>query len=307
MLGCVGGVSFLLLASAWIPFFGPFLGLLIPLPFLYYSTKLGFYQGVKIAALATLIIGLVAGLIGHPQIVLLSVELGALGLVLSELFRRKLRAGQTIFFGTVFMLLLTLFFLFFMGLSKDMGPLEIMLDYLQSNLEAAIKTYKEMGVSQEDVVELQALAKAFMDGISRFYPSIMIISAGFAVWLNFVMAKPLFWMGKLEYPDFGPLDRWQTPDYLIWGVILSGFASLLSSGGIKLLAINALIVFSAVYLFHGISIILFFLNKYRVPPWIRISIYFIVFIQQLFLVVLVIAGVFDQWVDFRKIKRITDS
>jgi len=307
MLGCVGGVSFLLLASAWIPFLGPFLGLLTPLPFLYYSTKLGFYQGVKVSALAILTIGLISKLIGHPQVLLLSVELGSLGLALSELFRRRLRLGQTIFFATAFMLIMTFGFLFFLGLSRNMGPLEMMLNYLQSNLEVVIKAYEEMGMSQENVIELEALGKALMDSISRFYPSIMIIGAGFAVWLNFVIAKPLFRMGNLEYPDFGPMDRWQAPDCLIWGVIASGFAFLLSSGGIKLLAVNALIVVLTVYLFHGISIILFFLNKYHVPPWMRIGIYFFIIIQRLFLVVLALAGLFDQWVDFRKIHRSTNS
>jgi hypothetical protein len=35
----------------------------------------------------------------------------------------------------------------------------------------------------------------------------------------------------------------------------------------------------------------------------RIGIYFLIIIQQLFLAVLALAGLFDQWIDFRKIHR----
>jgi uncharacterized protein YybS (DUF2232 family) len=135
----------------------------------------------------------------------------------------------------------------------------------------------------------------------------MIIGTGFAVWLNVVIAKPLFHMGQLEYPDFDPMDCWQAPEGLVWVVIVSGFALFFLSGGIRLLAINALIILMFVYLFHGLSIVLFFLNKYRVPSWIRIGVYFLIIIQQLFLVLLALAGLFDQWIDFRKIRRRQES
>ena len=306
-LGCVGWAAFFLLASTWIPFVGPFFSLLTPLPFIYYSTKLGFQQGVKLAVLAIFIISIVAKLAGQAQFILFGLELGLLGLVLSGLFRWRLNLGQTIFLATVFMVLLGLGVLFFIALSRSMGPLEMILGYLQDHLRAAIEIYKEMGVPEEKALEFEAYGKAFMDTISQIYPSLMIIGIGFSVWLNVVLAKPLFRMGHLEYPDFVPMDRWQAPDVLVWVVIVSGFALFLSSGSIKFLAINTLIIMLAIYVFHGLSIILFFLNKYHVPSLIRVGIYFLVIIQQLFLVGLAFAGLFDQWIDFRKIHRRTDS
>ncbi len=303
VLGCVGWAAFFLLASALIPFAGPFFSLLTPLPFLYYSTKLGFFQGVKIGALSILIIALIAKLAGYPQFIILAAEFGLFGLVLSELFRRKVSLGQAVFFATAFMVLLGLAFLFYIALSKDMGPLEMMLNYLRDHLQVTIEAYKEMGVSQEKAVEFEAFGKAFVDTIAKIYPSLMIVGTGFAVWLNIVMARPLFRLGKLEYPDHFLMDRWQTPDHLVWGVIASGFALFLLSGGIQLFAVNALIIMMAIYFFHGLSIVLFFLNKYHVPPWIRVGIYILIMVQQLFLGVLALAGLFDQWIDFRKIHR----
>ena len=307
VLGCVGWGAFILVSSVWIPFVGPFLSLLTPLPFLYYSIKLGIYQGITLAAIGTLTVGLFAKLTGYPQIILFCVEFSLLGLLLSELFRRKLDLGQTVFFATVFMLLLSLGFLFFIGLLKNMGPLEMMLNYLQGQLQVTIRAYEEMGMPQENAIEMEAYTKAFIATISKIYLSLMVIGTGFAVWLNVVLSRPLFRKGNLEYPAFTPADRWQAPDSLVWGVIVAGFTLFLSSGSIKLIAINALIIIMTIYLFHGLSIVLFFLNKHRVATWMRIAIYVLIIVQQLFFVVLALAGLFDQWIDFRKIHKRMES
>ncbi len=295
------------MASIVIPFVGPFFSLLTPLPFLYYSTRLGLFEGIKVAAVVVCTIGFIAHFAGYPQITLLALEFSLVGIGLGELFRRNLSLGQTIFFATLFMLLLGLGMLFIIGLSKNMGPIEMVLDYLRAQLNTAIQTYEGANLADQNALELKAYARAFMATISQIYPSLMIIGTGFALWLNVVIAKPLFKMRDLAYPDFISMDRWQAPDTLVWGLIAAGFALFLSSGSIKFLAINTLIVILAIYLFHGLSITVFFLNKYHVPSWIRLGIYFLIIVQQLLLAVLTFAGLFDQWVDFRKIHRRADS
>lgn len=307
VLGCAGGAVFLLLASVLIPFVGPFFSLLTPLPFLYYSTRLGLIEGIKLSAIVITAIGVIAHVAGYSQITLVAVEFSLVGIGLAELFRRRLSLGNTIFLATLFMLILGLGMLFIMGLFRNMGPIEMVLSYLESHLNAAIQTYKDANPGNQSALELDAYAKAFMATISQIYPSLMIIGTGFALWLNVVIARPLFKMGNLAYPEFIPMDRWQAPDHLVWGLIVSGFALFLSSESIQFIAVNTLIVILAIYLFHGLSIILFFLNKYHVPSWIRLGIYFLIVVQQLLLAVLTFAGLFDQWIDFRKIHRRADS
>ena len=302
-MGCVGAAILLLLASAWIPFIGPFFSLLTPLPFLYYSTKSGLNQGLKIVAITLLAMGLITKILGYPQTVFFGLELGLLGLIISEMYRRKFTLGFTILGGTSLMLLLGAAILFFIGLSMRMGPLELILSYFQNNLTETIKAYEKMGMDQEKVLQLQEFSKALTNIIIKIYPSIVIIGTGCVVWVNVIVSRPLFRMGSLKYPDFGPMDQWQAPEFMVWGVIAAGFSLFLPSSGIKLLGINSLIVMSIIYAFHGLSIVIFFLNKYTVPRWIRFGIYFLIFFQQIFLLVLAIAGFFDQWIDFRKIHK----
>ena len=304
VMGCVGGASFFLLTSTFIPFVGPLFTLLTPLPFLYYSTKLGLHDGVKLTALTVLFIALVAKLSGTPQLIHICIELGALGLILSVLFKRNLGIGQTILSATMFMVLLNLGYLFFVSLSKGIGPFEMLLGYLHGHLEASIRAYEEMGMSKENILEIETYGKAIID---RVFPSLMVVGIGFSVWLNVVMAKPFFRRGNLRYPEFVPMDRWQTPEVMIWGVIGSGFALFFFSGVIKSFAANVLIVLMPIYLFQGVSIILFFLNKYRLPNWVKVGVYFLIIIQQLFLILLALAGLFDQWIDFRKLNRESET
>lgn len=301
LLGCVGAAFVLLFVSSWIPFVGPFFSLLAPLPFLYYSSKLGPHEGVKIGLIAVILTSLVAALAGFPQLIFLSAELGLLGLVIAECYRRGYSFGSTVVVGTVLVILFGLTMLISIGLTKNMGPFELVRSYFQVNIKETMNTYEDMGWDQARLRQFEAYAKILANIIARIYPSLMIIGAGFVVWINMILSRPLFRLGNLRYPDFGPLDKWHAPEHLVWGVIGAGFSLFLPLSGIKFIGINALLVMLVVYVFQGLSIILFFLNKYRVPSWIRMGVYLLIILQQIFLIGLAMAGLFDQWIDFRKI------
>jgi uncharacterized protein YybS (DUF2232 family) len=302
VLGCACSAIVLLLASALIPLVGPVFSLLTPLPFLYYATKLGLYQGAKVVFFTILAVGLIANLAGYPQIIFLCLEFSLLGLIISETFRREYTIGFTIFWGTAFMLIIGAVILGLIGLTRNMGPIALILNYFQSNMNETIQTYEEMGWDQEKILQFKEYLKILIEVIKKVYPALMIVGTGFVVWINIVISRPLFKLINLKYPEFGPMDRWHAPDQMVWGVIASGFALFLSIPGVKLVAINGLIVMLAIYVFHGLAILLFFLNKYRVPSWLRFGIYFLIFFQQIFLIVLALAGLFDQWINFRKFR-----
>lgn len=298
VIGCAGSAVFLLLVSAWIPFVGPLFGLLTPLPFLYYTTKLGLQQGLRVSAIAVIAIGLIAKLSGYPQIIVFCIEFSLLGIIISEIYKRKLTFGLTVFWGTVSMLFLGALFLFFISLARQSGPLELIVAYLQDNLKDAIPAYENMEWDREKMIE--SLGRL----LARVYPSLMIVGTGLTVWMNIVISRQLFRLGKLEYPEFGSMDRWQAPEHLVWFVIAAGFSLFLSGEVIRMLALNSLIVVGVIYIFHGLSILLFFMNKYGVPPWVRIGIYLLIMFQQIILIGLAMAGLFDQWIDFRKIHKV---
>jgi uncharacterized protein YybS (DUF2232 family) len=174
---------------------------------------------------------------------------------------------------------------------------------LLESLEETARIYTQVGADPEKGGEFQAYLKALKEGIALIYPSLMILGSAFVVWLNVIISRPLFRKRNLEVPDFGPLDRWQSPELMVWGLIAAGFSLFLSFSPLRLVAVNALVVMLAIYFFHGLSILLFYLNKYRVPPWMRLGVYALILLQQFLLIGVTMAGLFDQWLDLRRIHQ----
>jgi uncharacterized protein YybS (DUF2232 family) len=90
---------------------------------------------------------------------------------------------------------------------------------------------------------------------------------------------------------------------LVAGLIAAGFSLFLSFSPLRLVAVNALVIMLAIYFFHGLSVLLFYLNKYRVPPWMRVGVYALILLQQILVVGVTMAGLFDQWIDLRRIHQ----
>jgi uncharacterized protein YybS (DUF2232 family) len=303
VLGCVGTALALLLASVWIPIVGPFFSLLTPLPFLYYSAKLGVSQAVKPTVVAIVAAGFIATITRQSQLILLCLEFSLLGLILSEILRRRLRIGMSVLMGTGLLLSLGFLLLAVAGLRKNTGPLEMVYSYLMDSLEQTARVYTQVGVDPEKAVEFQEYVNALKQGIALIFPSLVVVGSAFVVWLNVIMSRPLFRKRNLEVPDFGALDRWRSPELMVWGLIAAGFSLFFSFSPLRLAAVNALVIMLAIYFFQGLSIVLFYLNKYRVPPWMRFAIYALILLQQILVIGVTMAGLFDQWVDLRRIHQ----
>lgn len=307
IIGFAGSVLLFLLISLWMPVIGLFFSLIMPLPFLFYMTKLGLKEGLKTGVIVLLIVWLIGRWIGQPYLILFCLEFGIAGLIISELFKRNLSIGATIFWGTTFMLFLGAVFLIFSGISRGQGPVDMILGYLQSNIAATLEIYEETGLEQEKIEQIRQVLDLLGKLIVRIYPALIIIGTGLVVWINVILSRPLFLAAKMSYPEFGAADRWCSPEFMVWGAIGAGFALFLPHTGIKFIAENLLVVLSAIYVFHGLSIMMFFLNKYSVPGWAKAGIYILIVLQQIFLVLLAIIGLFDQWADFRRLQRETGS
>jgi len=303
IIGCTGAVIFFLLVSVWVPFIGTLFILLIPLPFLYYLSKSGFGQGWKTGLISLLILSLIARLMGYPHLILFCILLGLVGLIISETFKRGFTIGMTIFWGTVLMLFTGALFLFLVSLSTGTGAIQLIVGYLQTNVDRAIGLYEEMGLDQQTMIQLKQFGALLNNLIAQIYPALIIIAAGFIIWINVVISRPLFRLRGIKYPDLGRADMWYAPEFMVWGVIAAGFSLFFPATGIKFIALNSLIVLIIIYVFHGVAITMFFFNKYNIPPWARFGVYFLIMIQQIFLFVLALAGLFDQWIDFRKIHK----
>jgi len=303
IIGCVGGALVLLYAPLLIPILGPLLTLLSPLLFLSYATKLGLQRGLILAGLSVMAVTVISSLTGHRQAIVFCVEFSFLGIVLSEFFKRKFTLGMTITAALGAMTLFGAIMLFGLGAAQGLGPSEMITALIKEQLQPTVQLYRDLSAPVENGGITDGYAEIFLKTLIRIYPALMIIGMGLVIWFNVMLAGPVFKRLGLDYPRFQPGDRWHAPERLVWGLIVAGFGSLLASGPLKIAAINLLIVLAVVYFFQGLSIAVFYLNKYNLPLILRVIFYFLVIIQQFFMLLLAILGVFDQWFDFRRIRK----
>lgn len=293
ILGCTGSIFFLT-----IPFFWP----LLPLPFLYYFRKLGPKEGIKVCLAALLIVGTAITLMGFPFVVKVCIGCGIIGYTLSRLYIREYPYSYTILWGSITTLSVILGLLIIKSNAPGETPIEMIIKNLKIVIiDPFIKALEAGGNSPEDIEQFKKLGQLYIEQVKKEYLAILVVTSGLVTWLNVVLSKPIFLSRGIKYPDLGRGDSWRAPERLIWIVIAAGFSWLFSIKSLEFAAINALSILKAIYTFHGLSILLFFFKKYNVPKLTRVFTYLLIIFQPLLQFTLAVTGLFDQWIDFRKI------
>jgi len=94
---------------------------------------------------------------------------------------------------------------------------------------------------------------------------------------------------------------WQLPERLIWVVIAMAFFALIPVHPVREIGINSLILLSVVYCFQGLSIAVFFMDRWNIPLLFRSFFYVMIVFQSFGTVILLFFGLADIWFDFRKL------
>ncbi|GAB6905959.1 conserved membrane hypothetical protein [Desulfosarcina cetonica] len=286
-------------ASVFMPVIGFVFSIFIPLPVLFYRTKLGRRHGMIVPLLTIAIIGLVVGS-ATLDIIFFS-GLMLLGFSLSELFEKPLSVEMTIVAACGVVLGTGLGAMLIYSVVKGTGIISLVSTYVGTNLELSLKLYQEVGIPQETIDTIAGSLDRIQYVLVRLLPSMVAASTLFVAWTNLIAARPLLEHRGLAVPDFGRLNHWRAPDMLIWGVIGSGVIILLPVSGLRLVGVNGLLIMLTIYFIQGIAIVSFFFEKKGLPRPLRVFIYTMIALQQIFLLVVICIGIFDMWINFRKI------
>ena len=131
-----------------------------------------------------------------------------------------------------------------------------------------------------------------------------------SVWIvgsNYLLTGRLAKARDYEWSDLPKFSTWQMPWYLVYGFILGliGFLFNESFGVYGFYAfaagLNLLLVFGALYLIQGISVVFFYLEKKTANTAIKIGVVFLAIFIQLFFQGISWLGVFDTWFDLRRL------
>jgi len=298
----VSGIAITILIFAvavYMPIIGFFCALFIPLPVLFYRSKLGRANGAIIPAVTVIIMVSVIGRISVD--VLVFSELMLLGFLLSELFEFNLSLEKTVLYACGVVLLTAVVCLFFYSGIASMGMSELISAYVAKNLELTLTLYQNMGVSEENIRMVSDSIEHIQYVLVRIIPAFSVISTLFVSWTTLLFARPILRSRGLFYPAFGPLNQWKAPDYLVWGAIGCGLILLVAAGGVKIIGLNGLLILMIVFFFQGIAVTSFFFEKKKFPRMLRVFLYTLIGFQQIVLLIVIGLGFFDIWLNFRKL------
>jgi hypothetical protein len=286
--------------SVYMPIFGFFCSVFIPLPILFYRSKLGRKTSGVIPISTLIIMCLLFGRVTLDLVYFL--ELMLLGFILAELFEWKLSIERTILYTCTVVLAAGIVGVFFYSLISQKSVYTLASEYVATNLQLTLMLYKNMGVSEENIQLIANSLSQIQYVLLRIIPALIFASTLFVTWTSILMAKPILAAKGLGYPDFGPLNMWKPPDFLVWGVISSGAMLLLPASALKLIGTNGLIALMTIYFFAGMGIVSYYFNKKRIPRPLRFFLYSLIALQQFILLFVIGLGFFDMWINFRKQK-----
>ena len=294
--------SIIFATAVFIPIIGFFSTIFIPLPILFYRMKLGRQAGLTIGLISIIIMVMILKSVDSLSVdILFFTDLLLLGYMLSEFFEKGLSIEKTIGYACATVLSATLVFIFGYSFFTQTELLKLTSEYVAQNLELTLRIYKGMGISPDTLAEIKASLDHIQYLLVRIIPGLAISGLLLVAWSNLLLARPLFKRQFLKYPDFGNLNCWKTPEMLIWGLIGSSLMILIPHNGLRMVGINGLIMLFMVYFFHGMAIVAYILEKKKSPPMLRTFIYIMIALQQMLVMVVIGLGIFDMWIDVRKL------
>lgn len=231
--------------------------------------------------------------------VILSIQLGLLGLVTGIILKNKFFFIKTCVLSTVILSLISLLAIFVISLHDENFLNRIYMN-LQIHIDKSLKIYEETGISKEKIELVKESFTTVLNIIKTSFPAIIFIVNFLIVSINLLLSKKIL---ILKHLKSSPFKTWRLKDEYIWVFIVSAIMTFLfkcakfQSGYV--IGLNLLIIISAVYLVGGLAITNFFFDKWKVFPFIKLLIYVLVFTSPIFLMLIIILGLVDFWFDFR--------
>lgn len=278
-----------------LPFGGPLLMALTPQPGLRLS-QTGGERWLPVVVVLTA--GASAAVGGASLAIIYLASFGLMTITLPRLLRRDWSVEVTVGSTTAIVAAAILV----MALSIS-GPEEIWLSVragVDQMRAEALGVYRRSGLGPDLLRQLEDGSVRMIDLMLGFAPALFVAAIAGAVLLNLVLLRRSQ-LARGFVPVFGDLTRWKCPPELVWVLIASGYALFVAGGVLEALAANVFAVLLVVYFCQGLVIAQFYMRRWRSPFWIVGLVYLFIAVEWLFATAVTLLGVFDLWVDFRRL------
>ncbi len=232
-------------------------------------------------------------------------ELLLMGVLLSSFRNRGVFPAHGIILTTGALTLAALLFLLGQAALTGQAPLELFHHKARETAQTLDKVFAQTGVETKSLLPAGLSPLDWETLVARIFPALFVINTAFVAWMNTVAALFLArsWHGDEAEPR---LSDWRTPEWLIFLFLGAGFLLLAPLSGVRLISVNLLLVMGFLYFSQGVAVVAEIFRRFNVPGFLRLPGYALLFINPLFFVVIIL-GLADLWIDFRRMHRPRDA
>ena len=277
--------------------------LFLPLLALYTLSRYGGFVGQRLLGIAG-VVALVAYLLLHNfEFFIFSVAMLVAGSVLFFSAQRHDPPALSGIKGSLALAGSWVAIFAMLSIGSEVSAYGQFLRSLDAGITEALNYYRQNNdISAETLVMLESTLHWMKVYIPRVMPSLLGSFILGLIWFTMVLGNILIPKAGGDAP-WESYQLWQLPEKIIWTAIGAGLCVLMPIQIVRMIGINVLVLLSMIYCFQGMSIAVFFMNKWKVPLLLRSFFYVMVIFQSFGTILLLILGIGDIWFDFRKLKQ----
>jgi uncharacterized protein YybS (DUF2232 family) len=293
-------ISFFVAAAVFVPLFGFIFLLFLPMILFFYSVSKGMVKSAGALLISLMPLFLLSHFFQFDTSYLAILTMGFAGILIAELVFKKLSAEKTVIYVSLFIITSICAYFLYGAYSQNINPWHLVQKFVAETVEENIKMYSMLPVEKEDISFINDNKQSIIDFFTGIFPSLVIVASAFIAWINILMGRDLLRKQSILFPQLAGLARWKAPEFMIWIFIASCALLFVPFEQIIIFSRNILIMTCFVYLLQGFAIISFLFQNKNVPHFFRYLFYFLIAVQQILMIPIMAAGLFDIWIDFRK-------
>lgn len=187
------------------------------------------------------------------------------------------------------------------GAAQGVNPYVHLLELLDAGFAQTYNYYMvKADIPAENLLQLEQAVNELRVLVPRILPGVLICTVIMTVWINLVGSIALIERlrpGRLPWKKY---SRWRLPDQMVWPAIAGAVLLIAGNNSTVHLALALVLASCLLFFFQGLAVFVYFLDKWKIPIYLRIVIYAILILQSYGLLLLTIAGLVDIWIDFRQ-------
>jgi len=180
--------------------------------------------------------------------------------------------------------------------------------YVETGMQQFIAAQEKAGLALDQMVYLKSSISTIIDYSFYMLPFILFLSICMLFVLNLIIAKRFFAFSIKGIRQIN-LSEFKIPFVLVWvvvglSVLIIVNEKIFEVSGIYYTSLNLLLSVGIAYFLQGLAVCMHFMDRRKIFGLMRLLFYFIiVFMMQTSVILLIILGFVDNWVDLRKLDK----